>query len=89
MRRDLILIDSEIHQLAQGADLEAIKTQALQAVHDGGGLLDLVVVGNKSVTALVSPGVSVQFESIQVPRDDRDDGDLDAPYDVDYSESMY
>jgi hypothetical protein len=80
MRRDSIIIGGQNHFLAQGVDIDQTKQLALQAMRDGGGLVDLVVLGNRSVTALISPGVTIWFESIEVAPDDRDDGDLTTPF---------
>ncbi|MWV48011.1 hypothetical protein GRS96_01825 [Rathayibacter sp. VKM Ac-2803] len=81
MIRTTVTIDGKTYGLSQGEDIDALKESSSHAAQAGGGLVEFVVVGNRSVSALVSPGVPVIFEEIEVPDDDRDTGDVHEPWD--------
>ena len=81
MIRTTVTIEGKSYGLSQGEDVAALKEASTRAAQDGGGLIDFVVVGNRSVSALVSPGVPVIFEEIEVPDDERDTGDVHEPWD--------
>lgn len=85
MTRDTVRIAGERFVLAQGHDIEQVKQATVQAVRDGGALVDLVVLGNVRASVLVSPGLPVVFTSEELApeeQDERDTGDLAAPYDL-------
>ena len=84
MRRDTVTVAGERFALAQGHDLGDVKERTVQAAREGGGLVDLVVLGNAAVSVLVTPGVPVVFTSETVEYDDqdpRDTGDVTSPFD--------
>jgi hypothetical protein len=76
-----MIVQTHRYWLAQGHDIEQLKNAATEAVRDGGGMIDVVIVGNKIVSALISPGLPVLFESEEVDVDDRDTGDVGFPFD--------
>lgn len=80
MLRTRIRIRDTTFYLAQGHDPEQLETAIVDAVRANGGFVQFVEVGNKSVSVLISPGVTVILEHEEVDRDSRDDGDLEAPY---------
>ncbi|MCM6762811.1 hypothetical protein NB037_10325 [Rathayibacter sp. ZW T2_19] len=85
MIRTTVTIDGKTYGLSQGADVTGLKASTTEASRAGGGMVDFVVVGNRQVSALVSPGVPVIFEDVEVPDDDRDTGDVQEPWDdIDY-----
>jgi hypothetical protein len=81
MERTTMQVDGRSHLLAQGQDLQEIKRGTVEAIRAGGDLVQVTVVGNRVLDILVSQGVSVTFETLSVPDDPRDDGDLAAPFD--------
>jgi hypothetical protein len=78
--RTSVVIDGQKYPLAQGQDLETIKQATVAAARDGAGLVEFVVVGNRAVSVLVTPTIRVMFEEHEVDRDDRDTGDVHAPF---------
>lgn len=85
MLQNTVRVGDDRFVLAQGHSLEAVKAAAVAASRANGGLIDLVVYGNKEVSVLVSPGVPVIFTSQVVDEDatdSRDTGDVGYPFDV-------
>jgi hypothetical protein len=82
MERITMRVDGEAHLLAQNQDRETIAEAVVQADRDGAGIVTFTVVGNRTLDVVVTPGVPITFESETVPEDDRDDGDLKAPFEV-------
>lgn len=82
MKRTTITVGGKRYALAQGRAVDGVKAAAVAAVRTGGDLVDIVVLGNREVSVLISPGVPVQFETVEIPEDDRDDGDLRAPFET-------
>jgi hypothetical protein len=80
MLRTSVTVDGQMYRLAQGQDVDAIKTAAVEAARAGAGLVDFIVVGNRAVSVLVTPAIRVLFERTEVERDDRDTGDTHFPY---------
>ncbi|MCK6068219.1 MULTISPECIES: hypothetical protein [Microbacterium] len=83
MRRDTVIIGDNRFVLAQGHDIEAVKAATVAALRANGDLVDLVVLGNREVSVLVSPGLAVVFTSEVIgtdAEDSRDTGDLHAPF---------
>jgi hypothetical protein len=80
MLRTTVLVDGQVYPLAQGQDLEAIKAATVEAAREGAGLVDFIVVGNRAVSVLVTPGVRVLFERHEVDVDVRDTGDTESPF---------
>jgi hypothetical protein len=81
MRRVTMQIDRKTYALAQGQDTDAIEQKVVEAARDGADMVTVTLVGNRELDILVSPGVPITFESEDVAEDDRDDGDLAAPFD--------
>ncbi|QHC68210.1 hypothetical protein GSU68_17620 [Rathayibacter sp. VKM Ac-2759] len=81
MMRTTVTIEGKSYALSQGEDVAALKEASTRAAQAGGGLVEFVVVGNRQVSVLVSPGVPVIFEDVEVPDDDRDTGDVHEPWD--------
>jgi hypothetical protein len=75
-------VDGTAHLLAQDQDREKIAEKVVQADHEGAGIVTVTIVGNRTLDVVVTPGVPITFESETVPDDDRDDGNLDAPFDM-------
>jgi hypothetical protein len=86
MRRTLMQVNGHDYALAQNQDLEALKTRVLQAIRDGGDLIPVTLVGNTSLEVLVTLGVPLTFQTTEVDDDDRDDGNLDFPFDPSYEQ---
>lgn len=85
MIRTTVTIEGKAYRLSQGTDVDRLKRSATEATQAGGGLIDFVIVGNRRVSVLISSGVPVIFEEVEVLRDDRDTGDVHKPWDdVDY-----
>lgn len=85
MRRDTVKVGGDRFILAQGHSLEEVKSAMVDALRANGGLVDLIVYGNRQVSVLVSPGVPVVFTSevIEIADTDaRDTGDVDTPFDT-------
>jgi hypothetical protein len=81
MRQTTILIGTLQYLLAQNGDIDKLKAAVLAAIRSGGDYVDFTVVGNRSISVLIPPGVVVVFQSADVDEDDRDTGDLTSPYD--------
>ena len=83
MRRDTVRIGDDRFVLAQGHDIDDVKAATVAAMRANGDLVDLVVLGNREVSVLVSPGVAVVFTSEIVDaeqQDVRDTGDVAFPF---------
>lgn len=52
----------------------------VEAARTGADLVTVTVVGNRELDILVTPGVVITFAPEDVPVDDRDTGDLEAPF---------
>ena len=81
MVRTQIAIDEASFFLAQGQDLTELRSRIEQAVQEGGRFVSFVVVGNREVSALLTPHSRVALSVETVPHDPRDTGDADDPYD--------
>ncbi|WP_238439513.1 hypothetical protein [Microbacterium sp. JZ31] len=80
MVRTEIRINGESFLLAQGQDLAALKKQIVDAAHSLGDFVEFVVVGNRSVSALITHASQVVMSVATVLVDPRDTGDPDAPF---------
>ncbi len=69
MLRTSVVVDGHKYPLAQGQDVEAVKTAAVDAARGAAGFIDFVVVGNRGVAVLVTPTIRVMFEQHEVDRD--------------------
>lgn len=65
--------------LAQGQDIDELKRRIEEATASTGTFVDFVVVGNRSVSVLVSARTAVVFAVETVTYDPRDDAD-DEPF---------
>lgn len=85
MRQDTVRIGNDRFVLAQGHSIDEVKAATVAAMRANGDLVDLVVYGNKEISVLVSPGVSVVFTSELIDADDedhRDNGDVENSFDT-------
>jgi hypothetical protein len=85
MQRTTLIVNDTSYPLAQGQEVDAIEAAAVEALHQGGGLITVTTYGNREVSILVSAGVPLVFESEEVAYESRDDGNLGSPFDP-YSE---
>lgn len=80
MVRTEISLDGETYFLAQGQAPDEIQRRMEAAVQAGGKFVDFVVVRNRAVSVLVSPGVPIVFSVQTVQFDPRDTGDEETPF---------
>ena len=80
MVRTELAINGTSYPLSQGQDLDGLKRRIEEAVHAGGRFVDFTVVGNRAMSALITPAVRVIFSVETVQYDPRDNGDDSAPY---------
>ena len=73
MERITMYVDGVAHLLAQGQDQAAIKAAVVKAAKDGADIVTVTVAGDRELDVLVTPGISITFESETVPEDTRDD----------------
>ncbi|WP_435749137.1 hypothetical protein [Microbacterium sp. PMB16] len=66
--------------LAQGQDIDQLKGEIVSAAQTGGRFVEFVVVGNRSVSVLISTATQVVISVESVQYDHRDTGDDSAPY---------
>jgi hypothetical protein len=79
IRTELIL-NGRSFLLAQGQDIAALRARIEEATQGTGAFVDFTIVGNRSLSVLVSPAARVVFATETVPFDPRDTGDEQAPY---------
>lgn len=82
------IIDGVSYSLAQGQDLEQLKRAVEEAVRAGAAFVDFTIVGDREVSALISPSTRVVFTIETVQFDERDTGDLGLPFDGKYDYGM-
>lgn len=80
MQRVEVSINGTSHLLAQGQQIATLKASIEDAVHAGGRFIDFTVVGNRTVSVLVTMASHVVFAVEAVQYDARDDGDEEHPY---------
>ncbi|WP_260980448.1 hypothetical protein [Microbacterium paludicola] len=80
MVRTEVIIDGEPALLAQDQDVAELKARIEQAVATPGAFVDFVVVGNRRVSALITPRSRVTFSVATVQFDERDTRDEAAPF---------
>lgn len=83
MVRTEMVVNGISYFLAQHHDLGDLK-QRIEAAHNSGKFVDFVVVGNRTVSVLISPGTTVVFSVETVEYDGRDTGDDSHPYGGDF-----
>lgn len=89
MKRTTITVNGATYSLAQNQDLDRIWAEIVAGVRSGGDFVNVVVHGNRELTILVSPGLSLTFDTQDVPDDARDDGDVGYPFDPSITMSDY
>ena len=80
MVRTTLAVGESVYLLAQGQDYKALERRIEKALDDGGRFVEFVVVGNRTVSTLVTGSQAVTFLVETVPFDDRDTGDVDSPF---------
>ncbi|WP_046014115.1 hypothetical protein [Microbacterium sp. SA39] len=80
MVRTQVTVDDVRFLLAQGQDLDALKGAIEAAVRSGPRFVEFIVVGNRSVSVLMSEGTKVVISVDTVEFDHRDNGDDSAPF---------
>lgn len=85
MQRTTLTVNDTSYPLAQGQNVDTIEAAAVEAAHQGGGLITVTAYGNRKVSILVSAGVPLVFEFEEVPDESRDDGNVAHPF-APYSE---
>ena len=71
-----IRIDGRDHFLPQGGDAEAIMTRITEQLRAGGGFVEIVRTPRRSVSVLISPGVSLTVEVAEVD-DEPEESDVE------------
>lgn len=75
-----VVVDGASHLLAQDQDRGELKARIEQAVSTAGAFVDLVVVGNRQVSVLITPSSRVSITAATVLFDSRDTGDVEFPF---------
>jgi len=75
-----VTFDGTSFLLSQDQDVGDLRRRIEEAVNTAGTFVDLVVVGNRSVSVLITPRSHVTISVATVAYDARDTGDLDYPY---------
>ena len=58
-------VDGSEYFLAEEQSVEEAKHRVVDAVQQGGGLVDLKIAGHENVSVLVSQSIAVTFETIE------------------------
>lgn len=66
MQAHTLTVGERMFRLRSACDMTELAAALTAAVQQGGGMVDLPVVGEVSVQVLVSPGVSVVLETHEV-----------------------
>lgn len=83
VKRYTTTLGTKSYVLAQGHPIEELREEMVAAIHAGGAFVDFVVLGNRRIHVLISPGLPVIFEEADVEGDARDTGDTDYPFALD------
>lgn len=75
-----VTFDGTSFLLSQDQDVGDLRRRIEEAVNTAGTFVDLVVVGNRLVSVLITPRSHVTISVATVAYDARDTGDLDYPY---------
>jgi hypothetical protein len=70
------------YYLAQGQDIATIEAAIVAADREGGEVVEVTLYGNRNLDVVATPGVAITFEIEEVADEDRDDGDLESPFDI-------
>lgn len=79
-----IVFDGSRFLLAQDQDVDELRRLIEAAAKTGGTFVDMVVVGNRAISVLITPSTQVTISVSSVAYDPRDTGDVDFPYSGDY-----
>jgi len=66
--------------LAQGHDVDELKSRIEARIQAGGGFVEFVVVGNRTVSVYMTDHERIVITKANVVFDERDTGDIEAPY---------
>lgn len=80
MVRTLLAVNDADFLLAQGQDIETLKRRIESAAATGPKFVDFLVVGNRSVSVLITATTRAIFSIETVQFDARDTGDELSPY---------
>ncbi|MFK4760455.1 hypothetical protein ACI3KS_05915 [Microbacterium sp. ZW T5_45] len=80
MVQSQVSIDGESFLLAQDQDLDGLRRRFEEASASTGRFVDFVVVGNRSVAALITATSRVTISVSTVQFDSRGTGDTDFPF---------
>ncbi|WP_341946466.1 hypothetical protein [Microbacterium sp. LWH11-1.2] len=80
MVRTQVTVNDVGYFLAQGQDVDDLKGEIESAVRAGPRFVEFIVVGNRSVSVLVSAATQVVISVDTVEYDHRDNGDDSAPF---------
>ncbi|MDN3445247.1 hypothetical protein [Microbacterium sp. APC 3901] len=75
-----IVFDGSRFLLAQDQDVDELRRRIEAATKTGGTFVDMVVVGNRAISVLITPSTQVTISVSSVAYDPRDTGDVDFPY---------
>ncbi|QNA91726.1 MULTISPECIES: hypothetical protein [unclassified Microbacterium] len=84
MVRIRIELNDTGYYLAQGQDVTDIRDRIETAMRAGGGFVEFVVVGNRSISVLITLATRIVISVETVEYDVRDTGDDSAPYGGDF-----
>ena len=71
MPTNRMTIENTEYVLAGSVDVAALQERILDAMRNGGGIVTFDAVRGRSLTAIVSPGVPVVFESVDAPGEEQ------------------
>lgn len=75
-----VTFDGTSFLLSQDQDVGDLRSRIEEAVSGSGTFVDVVVVGNRRVSVLITPRSHVTISVATVAFDARDTGDLEYPY---------
>lgn len=75
-----VVFDGTSYLLSQDQDVGDLRHRIEEAARKGGTFVDVVVVGNRAVSVLITPTTRVAISVSTVAYDPRDTGDIDFPY---------
>ena len=75
-----VVFDGSRFLLAQDQDVDDLRRRIEAAAKTAGTFVDMVVVGNKAVSVLITTSTQVTISVATVAYDPRDTGDVDFPY---------
>jgi hypothetical protein len=83
VKRYTATVGTKSYVLAQGHSIDSLREEMIGAIRAGGAFVDFVVLGNRRISVLVSPGLPVVFEEADVEVDERDTGNVSRPFALD------